>query len=101
MNKLVLIFVCSAVTLLPRIIPYFASSFLAKLPRFARKCMMLLPTAALGALIFPLGLMDFSPEWYAGLFGIAVAFAVSYFHAPMILAIFLALIATSLVLVFV
>ena len=38
MNKLLLIAVCSAVTLLPRIIPYFASSFLMRLPRFVRKC---------------------------------------------------------------
>ena len=69
MNKLLLIAVCSAVTLLPRIIPYFASSFLMRLPRFVRKCMMLLPVASLGALIFPLALTDFGPQWYAGLVG--------------------------------
>ena len=77
MNKLVLILTCSAVTLLPRIIPYFASSFLKKLPVFIRKCMLLLPVAALGALIFPLALTDFGAMWYAGLAGIAAAFVPS------------------------
>ena len=55
MNKIALILTCSAVTLLPRIIPYFASSFLSRLPAFIRKCMMLLPVASLGALIFRQG----------------------------------------------
>lgn len=98
MNKLLLIAVCSAVTLLPRIIPYFASSFLMRLPRFVRKCMMLLPVASLGALIFPLALTDFGPQWYAGLVGITAAFLTSLLKGPMILAIVIALISTTLML---
>ena len=95
MNKLVLIFSCAAATLIPRIVPYFASRYLAKLPRFIRKCMLLLPVAALGALIFPLALTDFSAEWVAGLFGVLIAFIVSYFKGPMILAIIAALLTTT------
>lgn len=79
-----MILVCSAVTLLPRILPYFASSYLSRLPKFIRKCMMLLPVSALGALIFPLALTDFGSEWYAGLLGVASAFIASYFKLPMI-----------------
>ena len=100
MNDIItMILVCSAVTLLPRIIPYFASSYLARLPRFIRKCMMLLPVAALGALIFPLALTDFGPEWLAGLAGVVFAFAASYFKAPMIVSIIIALAVTSGVIV--
>ncbi len=98
MNKLLLIAVCSAVTLLPRIIPYFASSFLMRLPRFVRKCMMLLPVASLGALIFPLALTDFGPQWYAGLVGVIAAFLTSLLKGPMILAIVIALVSTTLML---
>ena len=98
MNKIVLILTCSAVTLLPRIIPYFASSFLLRMPRFIRKCMMLLPVASLGALIFPLALTDFGPEWLAGLVGVSAAFIVSFFKAPMIVAIIISLAATTLML---
>ena len=99
MNKIVLILTCSAVTLLPRIIPYFASSFLLRMPRFVRKCMMLLPVASLGALIFPLALTDFGPEWVAGLVGVCAAFAASLFKGPMIVAIVVSLAATTAVLV--
>ena len=96
MNKIVLILTCSAVTLLPRIIPYFASSsFLKKLPRFIRKCMLLLPVASLGALIFPLALTDFGPLWIAGLAGVSAAFLTSYLKGPMILAIVIALLSTT------
>ena len=95
MNKLLLIAVCSAVTLLPRIIPYFASSFLMRLPLFVRKCMMLLPVASLGALIFPLALTDFGPQWYAGLVGVTAAFLTSLLKGPMILAIVIALLSTT------
>ena len=95
MNKILMIVSCAAVTLLPRIIPYFASSALSKLPRFLRKCMMLLPVAALGALIFPLALTDFGVMWYAGLVGVAAAFITSLFKGPMILAIIIALVSTT------
>ena len=101
MNKFLLIFTCSAVTLLPRIVPYFASSALSRLPRFIRKCMMLLPVSALGALIFPLALTDFGSEWYAGLLGVASAFISSYFKLPMIVSILIALAVTSCAIIFI
>ena len=81
--------------MLPRIVPYFASSALSRLPRFVRKCMLLLPVAALGALIFPLALTDFGAMWYAGLAGIAAAFIVSLLKGPMILSIVVALVSTT------
>ena len=90
-----MILVCSAVTLLPRILPYFASSYLSRLPKFIRKCMLLLPVAALGALIFPLALTDFDTEWVAGFAGVVSAFLVSYFKGPMIVAIIVALFMTT------
>ena len=95
MNKLLLIVSCAAVTMLPRIIPFFASSALSKLPKFLRKCMILLPVAALGALIFPLALTDFGPMWYAGLVGVITAFITSLLKGPMILAIIIALVSTT------
>ncbi len=95
MNKLLLIFSCAAVTLLPRIIPFFASSALSRLPKFLRKCMLLLPVAALGALIFPLALTDFGVMWYAGLAGVLTAFITSLLKGPMILAIIIALVSTT------
>lgn len=94
MNILLMIVVSSLVTLVPRTIPFFMP-FLSRLPRFVRKCMLLLPVAALGALIFPLALTDFSSEWYAGLVGVVVSFLVSYFKGPMILAILASLLATA------
>ena len=94
MRVWIIIIVCSAVTMIPRTVPYFMP-FLANLPKFIRKCMLLLPVAALGALIFPLALTDFGPEWYAGLIGVVVAFFVSYFKGPMILAIVISLISTA------
>lgn len=98
MNKTLLIVLAGAVTIIPRTIPYFISS-LDKLPRFIRKCMMMLPIAALGALIFPMSMMDYGTEWYAGLAGVTAAFLVSYFKAPMIVAIIAAMAVTALVLV--
>lgn len=94
MNIWLMIAVSSVVTMIPRMIPFFMP-FLSKLPKFVRKCMILLPVAALGALIFPLALTDFSSEWLAGLIGVVVAFFVSYFNGPMILAILISLLSTA------
>lgn len=94
MNVWAMIIISSLVTMIPRIVPFFMP-FLANLPRFIKKCMMLLPIAALGALIFPLALTDFDSEWYAGMIGVAAAFFVSYFKGSMILAIVISLLATA------
>lgn len=99
MSRILLIIILSAlVTQIPRTIPYFLS-FTEKLPKRVRKCMMLLPVAALGALIFPSVLTDFEGEWYAGLVGVVSAFVASRFRLPMIGAIVIALLVTALCLV--
>ena len=97
-NPIVMIILCAFATMLPRMIPYFLP-FISRLPRFIRKCMMMLPVASLGALIFPLARTDFGPEWLAGLVGVASSFIVSFFKGSMILSIVVALAATTLVLV--
>lgn len=97
MNKIVLILLCCLVTMAARIIPQFISS-LDKMPKKIKKAMYLLPTAALGSLIFPLALTDFSSQWYAGLGGIAIAFIAGLKRRSMIVSIVLALIATILLL---
>ena len=75
-----------------------ASHLENRMHRFVRKCMMLLPVASLGALIFPLALTDFGPQWYAGLVGVTTAFLTSLLKGPMILAIVIALVSTTLML---
>lgn len=94
MNVFIMIAVCSIVTMAPRIVPYFLP-FISRLPKFIRKCMLLLPIAALGPLIFPLALTDFGSKWIAGLFGVVSAFVVSYLKGPMILSIIVSLLVTS------
>ncbi len=98
MNVYLMIAVCSAVTLVPRILPLFVRT-LDSLPKTIRKCMLLLPIAALGCLIFPLSLTDFSSSWYAGLVGVVAAFLSSYFRRPMIISIIISLVLTTLMLV--
>lgn len=97
MNKYLMILLCSVATMLPRMVPLFVRG-LDNMPRFLKKCMLLLPIASLGALIFPLALTDFGIQWYAGLGGIVAAFVSSYFKKPMIVSILFALAATTLLL---
>jgi len=99
MSRVILmILLCSIATMLPRMLPYFMP-FLSRLPKFVRKCMNLLPVAALGALIFPLALTDFGASWYAGFGGVAAAFIVAYFRCPMIISIIVALVSTTILLI--
>ena len=97
MNKVLMILLCSLVTMAARIVPQYISS-LDKLPKVIKKAMLLLPTAALGSLILPLALTDFSSAWYAGLGGVVVAFLAGLKRTSMIVAIILALVATLLLL---
>ena len=92
-----LILASSAATLLPRILPYFVN-FSNNLPRFVRKCVAVLPIAALGALIFPAILIDFKPYWYAGLCGIVVAALIAWWRGGMVLPIVSSIATTYLVL---
>ena len=96
-NVITMIVACSLATMVSRILPLFVHG-LDRLPKYLRKCMLLLPIAALGALLFPVALTDFGSQWYAGLAGIALSFIVSYFGSSMIVSIGVALIATTLML---
>ncbi len=94
---ILLILVSAAATFLPRVIPYYVH-FLDKLPRFLRKCMLVMPVAALGALIFPAVVLDYLPQWYAGLVGIALAAAIAAWRGGMILPIVASVLGTWLML---
>lgn len=92
-----LILLSAAATFLPRVVPYYAK-FLDKLPKFARKCMLIMPVAALGALIFPGTVIDFAPQWYAGLLGIGVAAILAWWRGGMVLPIISSVLVTWLAL---
>ncbi|MDT4762030.1 AzlD domain-containing protein [Sphaerochaeta sp. PS] len=93
----VYILATAGATFAVRLTPYYAK-FLNKLPRFVGKCMRLLPIAALGPLVFPGVILDFSPQWYAGLAGIAASFLIAYKKGGMILPILSSVLVTYLVL---
>jgi branched-subunit amino acid transport protein len=93
MNIWLMIVLSAFATFLPRVVPYYAK-FLRKLPRFARKCILVMPVAALGALLFPGTIVDFSPQWYAGLLGVAVAAALAWWKGTIVLPIIGSVLAT-------
>lgn len=92
------ILVAALATFLVRALPYYAN-FLDRLPKFLAKCLRLLPIAALGALIFPAVIIDFQGRWYAGLFGIGIAFLLSYRKPGMVLPILCSVLVTYLALI--
>ena len=92
-----IVIVASVATMIPRFIPFYLS-FLNKVPPFIKKCMALLPVAAIGALIFPFTILDFLPVWYAGLLGIIAAFVVNYYKQSMLLSIVISVIVTYIAL---
>jgi len=81
-----------------RVLPYYAK-FLNKLPPFVGRCMRLLPIAALGPLVFPGVILDFSPQWYAGLAGIGASFLIAYTKGGMIFPILTRILVTYIALV--
>ncbi|MDY0288154.1 MAG: AzlD domain-containing protein [Sphaerochaeta sp.] len=80
-----------------RVLPYYAK-FLGKLPPFVARAMRLLPIAALGPLVFPGVILDFSPAWYAGLAGIGASFLIAYTKGGMIFPILISIVATYIAL---
>jgi branched-subunit amino acid transport protein len=97
----VYILASAAATILVREIPYWFS-FLDKCPPFLKKCMKLLPIAALGALIFPGVLTDFLSKgeaWYPGVLGILAAFLIGLRKLPMVVSIVASILVTYLFLV--
>lgn len=92
------ILLCGALaTALVKEIPYWVKG-LDKLPPFLVKCMQALPIAAMGALIFPGAFHDYGAQWYAGIGGVAIAFALGYHRRPVILSIIAAIIVCYLLL---
>lgn len=102
MNENIPIFVYILATALAtfgvRVLPYYAK-FLNKLPPFVARCMRLLPIAALGPLVFPGVILDFSPQWYAGLAGIGASFLIAYIKGGMIFPILISILVTYFTLV--
>ena len=102
MNETIPIFVyilsTALATFAVRVLPYYAK-FLDKLPPFVARAMRLLPIAALGPLVFPGLLLDFSPKWYAGLAGIGISFLIAYTKGGMIFPILISIVATYIALV--
>ena len=84
-------------TLMVKELPYWTKG-LDSLPPFFVKCMQILPVAAMGALIFPGAFHDYGAQWYAGLGGCAVAFAIGYTKRPTIISIMAAIIVCYLLL---
>jgi len=80
-----------------RALPYYAK-FLNKLPPFVSRAMRLLPIAALGPLVFPGVILDFSPAWYAGLAGIGASFLIAYTKGGMVFPILISIVVTYLAL---
>ncbi|HHT81076.1 MAG: AzlD domain-containing protein [Sphaerochaeta sp.] len=81
-----------------RVLPYYTKA-LDKLPPFVGRAMRLLPIAALGPLVFPGVILDFSPQWYAGLAGIGASFLIAYIKGGMIFPILISIVATYIALV--
>lgn len=91
------ILISALATFLVRALPYYIQ-FLDRLPRLLSKSLRLLPIAALGPLIFPGVILDFSSAWYASLVGILVASLVAYCKRSMILPILISILVTYLLL---
>ncbi len=89
----VYILATAAATFGVRVLPYYAK-FLNKLPPFVARCMRLLPIAALGPLVFPGVILDFSSQWYAGLLGIGASFLLAYTKGGMIFPILISILVT-------
>lgn len=90
---LIVVFTASIATMIPRFIPYFSKKINC-LPSSIKKKLSLLPIAALGALIFPYTILDFSSIWYAGLLGVIAAFILGYLRFNMIISILASIIVT-------
>jgi branched-subunit amino acid transport protein len=71
---LIIVLASSAGTYAARVIPFFISA-LDRLPPFFKRFLRVMPVAALGALIFPGLLIDFSQEPGAALIAVGAAAA--------------------------
>lgn len=84
-SEIILIVLFStAGTYAARVLPFFFT-YLDKLPDFFKRFLRIMPVAALGALIFPGLLIDFSHAPAAGIAGAAAAAAVAIFTNNLII----------------
>ena len=97
MNPVIPILAGAVATAIVRLLPFYAS-WLDRLPPFLSKSLRLLPIAALGPLIFPAVILDYTPTWWAGLIGIAAASAVAWRKNGMIIPILLSILITWVIL---
>ncbi len=94
---IIIVFIASLATMIPRFIPYF-TPLIDKVPNKIKEMLKILPIAALGALIFPFSIIDFNPLWIAGLCGVIIAFVLGYLRLNMIISIFASVIVTYILL---
>ncbi len=96
-NEIILIVLFStAGTYLARVLPFFLH-YLDRLPRFFKRFLRVMPVAALGALLFPGLLNDFSHAPAAGLIGTATAAAVAFGTRNLIIPVIASVLATFLI----
>lgn len=79
-----LILISALATYTPRALPFFSKK-LEILPTQMKKMLSYMPLAALGALVFPGIIVDFSQLPIAGLLGITVAALFAWFRKGMVL----------------
>ena len=94
---IIIVLVASLATMIPRFLPYF-TPLIKKIPKVISDKLKILPIAALGALIFPFSITDFSPAWLASVVGVSIAFLFGYLRFNMIVSILFSVIATYLLL---
>lgn len=87
----------TAGTYFSRVIPFFAG-FLDRLPIFFKRFLQVMPVAALGALLFPGLLTDFSHAPAAGLVGAAAAAVTALFTKNLIFPVLASIFAAYLML---
>ncbi len=94
-----LLILCALVTYLPRVFPFFLS-WMKRLPVGIRKFLSVIPLAALGALLFPGILLEFSFFPLLGLAGVLVSGIFAWFFGGLILPIISAILVVYASLVF-
>jgi branched-subunit amino acid transport protein len=83
MNLKLIIFGCMAVTMLPRILPFFVFDA-KKLPDWVQDFLAFIPFAVLGALILPGGLSGLSGHPAASALCLVVAGVIAWVHTGII-----------------
>ncbi|MCF7954147.1 MAG: AzlD domain-containing protein [Spirochaetales bacterium] len=96
-SKLPFILLSALATYIPRAVPFFMS-WLSRLPAPIKKFLAVMPVAALGSLLFPSVLLEFSHAPAAGIIGVIAAAVVAWFRGGLILSILASIVVTYFVL---